>query len=269
MSEKFEQDQEQNPISDEKYKGNRTWQEAFENEEIEKNVAEILLEEDGKEKSKNREYINLEQLKFWNNMGYLIEESDGSDKYSIIVLGESHMDEDQWEKQMELVKLVKPEYVLHEWLGGLIYNPEIGKFEGDDPGHKDYASDLIKTNNPNIGSHGLPAKLYDLSKEFNFKIVGCDLTKNEMQRVEEVFKEEETGIKKEGFYMPGTGKNIIRVRDMVMVDKILEYQNKSDKPIIVIIGYEHGNNINSQHLLQERGAFGYIYINQSHFKNKK
>lgn len=124
----------------------------------------------------------------------------------------------------------------------------------------------MKAANPSIGPYGLPARLYELSKKYGFKIAGCDLKKNEMQRIEKVFGDKEAEIEKDGLYMPGTGRNIMRVRDMAMTDKILEYQNKSNKPIVVIIGSNHGDSINSQHLLQEKGALRYVYINQSQSK---
>jgi len=237
-------------------------------EEIEREAARILLEENNKEISSAREYIDARELDRWNNKGYNIELSDDSGNYSIVMIGESHLDEEQWQKQIELVRLIKPEYVLHEWLGGLVYNPETEKFEGDDYGKEDYVTDVMKKNNPDIGAHGLPAQLYSLSKELGFKIVGCDLTKSEMARVEDSFGEEEAGIKKEGLYLPGTGKNIMRVRDMEMADTMLKCQGESNKPIVAIVGFEHGDSINSQHLLQEKGAFGYAYINQVQLKNK-
>ncbi|KKP43685.1 MAG: hypothetical protein UR31_C0001G0009 [Parcubacteria group bacterium GW2011_GWA2_33_14] len=226
----------------------------------EREAADILLSAEQKEVGA-REYINSHWVESWNDKGYLIEHSDESNRYSIVIVGENHLMEEEWQKQAELIKIVKPEYVLHEWLGPLVYDPETKTFEGATKDHENYATDEIRIKSK-IGPYGLPAELYDLAQELKFEIVGCDLSQKELRELEGRVGAEERGIKKEGIYMPGTDQQVVRIRDERMVKKIIEYQNKATRPIVVIVGWGHGTGIHDQQLLQQKGALGYIYVNQ-------
>lgn len=70
------------------------------------NIEEILLQEDGGD-FREKECVDIGKLGYWNDKGYAMETSDNSGRYSAVILGESHMNEEEWQKQMELVEIVK------------------------------------------------------------------------------------------------------------------------------------------------------------------
>ncbi|MBM3192024.1 MAG: ChaN family lipoprotein [Chlamydiae bacterium] len=216
----------------------------------------------------------------WNDCGYTIEKF-GED-CSVVMLGEFHNDSDIKEKQIELIKAINPQYVLYESLNGWQYDPstkEYTKIEGRDflEGYEDeYFNKTGHGENPKESTQNhLAKKIVDTADEIGFKVIGCDLTLAEQAKVaqniailhpDEYTYDPEFHVlekKKDPDYVfTGTVPEAVSARDVKMVEIIVEYQKKSDRPIVVIVGANHGNHIHEQGMLKESG-FGYVYINQT------
>lgn len=114
-------------------------------------------------------------LNNWNDEGYEI--SFYGKKPSVILLGESHTDIVARQKQEELIRLVKPEFVLHEFLSGYIYDPE-----------KDLLTQQPKRRfdpNPKIKkkldtfTERQTREVLEMAKRVETTFVGCDMTERD------------------------------------------------------------------------------------------
>jgi len=121
-----------------------------------------------------RDFFRADQLAQWNDKNYHVEKY--GNEFSVIIVGETHYNPEFEAKQIELTRLVRPEFVLHEFLGALIYNPITQKFEkqkGRIFGENDGPEELY-----------LPRGLIQAANEMGFKIIGCDLTQRELTKCE-------------------------------------------------------------------------------------
>ena len=210
----------------------------------------------------HREFVTEEQLNQWNSEGYDIE-MYGKD-ISLVIIGEGHNNDEEQKKQIELIRIVKPEYVLHEFLRGWIYNPETKKLEKQ--GGRIFNQDDNDPYNINI-----PLELLAIANEAGFKIIGCDLTGGEFaenQYTKLSSREKKFNIDDWEYKIAFIKRESWPLRDKQMIKTILEYRDKSSKPIVSIMGYHHGDNINNQKILQKRG-FSYAYIDQKKDKEEK
>ena len=201
----------------------------------------------------SREFVTPEQLAEWKEDYYSIESY--GDSYSVIIVGEEHCIEEHQKKQIELIRQVKPEYVLDELLEGWIYNPENREFEKQENrlfGKKD---ENIERRTESIsnkkGLFFVNPQLILTADEVGFKIIGCDFTTEEKELLKVSLKK--VSSKKT--------RDISFLRERQMVETILEYQSKSAKPIVTIVGSNHSNNIHKNKLLQEKG-FDYACVHQ-------
>jgi hypothetical protein len=212
-------------------------------------------------------------LNKWNEPGYRVESYGNSP--SVYLLGEAHSARDQHQKQLELIAMIRPEYVLHELAYGTIYDPKIGKVQIQ-RGRKFNLYDL-----PPEEIEELPSEYPATANKVGFKIVGCDLTFAEMDEVEkklaqqqpEMFEYDEfiwNGMKDgrlikrddPDWMNTRVEDEIIPFRDEFMVTMIQKYQALSLTPIVAVMGAHHGNNIHGKGLLKDKG-FGYIYVDQT------
>lgn len=131
--------------------------------------------EDSPEIQSARELIRLEQLAEWNDKKYHIEKH--GDNFSLIVVGETYGNPEFQAKQVELIRLARPEYVLHEFLAAWIYDPKTQKFEKQ----KGRKFNMFDDDPENIS---LPSGLVLAANEMGFKTIGCDLTLGELSRFE-------------------------------------------------------------------------------------
>ncbi|MCX6724081.1 MAG: hypothetical protein NT155_02800 [Candidatus Staskawiczbacteria bacterium] len=224
--------------------------------------------EHSQEEISEQETVAIEQVDQWNTKGYRVEKH--GDNFSVIILGEGHNNEALQAKQIELIKLIKPKYVLHEFLTGWIYNPETKK--------------CTRQENRIIGSEERPQKPADkiitAADEMGFEIIGCDLTETETNLVIDKVCERnpnrfhyDENVKA---FFPNKGveeltnfsPEIIAFRDKKMADTIIEYQKKSKKPIVVVMGSDHGKGIHKNKILQ-RAGINYAFINQAKIAQKK
>lgn len=221
---------------------------------------------------RNPPSLNLEIIKEWNDQGYEIEHYGRN--IDVLIFGEAHLYQELQRKQLQLIDIIKPEYVLHESLGGWIYEPlhEIYTKQED---RKFNDFDKLKPSTFSL----IEIEFLLLAKKIDFKIIGCDLTDMECKEMAKilckVFPEKYDYDQANGqikyrktpyssflpLYSLKEDENIIRYREKHMVKTIATYQKKSGKPIIVILGQTHGENIHQGELLQ-RKEFDYVYINQ-------
>jgi len=223
---------------------------------------------------RNSSSLNLEIIKEWNDQGYKIEHY--GHRVDVLIFSEAHSYPEHQIKQLQLINIVKPEYVLHESLGGWIYEP-LREIYVKQKGRKLNDFDKI---NPSIL---IEIEFLSLAKKLDFKIVGCDLTDMECKEMAKilckVFPEkydydqtndqikyrEKTPYSLYSSFVPlydlKEDKNIMHCREKHMVKTIAKYQKKSEKPLIVILGQAHGEAIHQRKLFQRR-KFGYVYIDQ-------
>src|SRR5262245_30073265 len=110
----------------------------------------------------------LQAIQTWNDCGYKVVTHGESPETAIV--GEFHFDIAAKAKQQELLRILKPDYVLHELARGLIYNPKTRIF------HRQ-----IGRTHDELGQ-SVGDELKDLANSLNFTIVGCDLTTTDVTK---------------------------------------------------------------------------------------
>lgn len=210
--------------------------------------------------------VTYEQIKQWNSEGYRMEKH--GDNFSVVIIGELHGRPDLQEQQVNLIKSIRPDYVLHEFLQGWIYNPETQEFSKQE-GRKVRDED----------GNEIPEAIIAAANEAGFKVIGCDLTNIETSLViDKVYKRNPGKYHYDSFveeYVPNEGvehlnildPEIMAFRDKKMADTIIEYQKKSKKPIVVIVGADHGKGTHKNKILQ-RAGISYVLINQAKIVQK-
>ncbi len=145
--------------------------------------------------------------------------------FSFIFIGSTHGFIDDFIKQKEIISLINPEFVLCENLENLSLDTK-EKFE-----------DILKNKTiSNMTSFDEIKNLIELCDNKNIKLIGIDLAnfgfdktlQEKIKRQEKLSKEEENKI-----------EEILRLRDKVHLEKILEYKNKTNRPLVIIIGSWH------------------------------
>ena len=131
-----------------------------------------------------REEIPEELLRSWNTNNFSIETY--GETYSVIMLGEGHHDSGApgaQAKQVELIELIKPEYVLYESLKGLIYDPKAREFRKQ--ANRRFNLDDLDTHD------NKPDKpIMEAADKIGFTIVGCDITSEELKVIEKTITRE-------------------------------------------------------------------------------
>lgn len=216
----------------------------------------------------SKSFIDRKVLDQWSGGRYEIYISSNKG-VKVVILGEAHQRQQQ--EQMDLINIIKPSYLLHESGGGWTYDPAIQKF--------------VKPKGRlfnNVGDHLLIKtatidQFRELSDNLGFKIIGCDLTDAEIL---EAGKNLCSIFPRKYRYEEGSGRifridygyhlfsfdelardeNIMSYRNRHMVEIITKYEALSEKPIAVIMGGTHGDNIHKDML--RRKKFGYAYIRQ-------
>lgn len=189
--------------------------------------------------------------------------------YSVFLMGEQHGDESQEKKPIELIDLIRPEYVLHEITRAWIYDPTERKYKPRD-NRRFYEYELEDDAIPS-------QELINASNRLGFKLIGCDLTDVEINDIEKEIarknpdvyeyvslgKPEDEGVlrKKSNPNFPITSQDpeIIPFRDRHMADMTISFRRISQRPIITIVGSFHATDIHKGKLLQQKG-FDYVWI---------
>lgn len=151
--------------------------------------------------------------------------------FNFIFLGTTHGFINDFTKQKELIEEIVPEFILSEDMENieLISN-------------EDYNSFLKNKSHSSMTSFKDVEKIVNICYDKKIKLIGIDLenfgfNKNLINKINnniEITKEEEIEIDK-----------ILEERENYQIKKILEYQNKGSKPILVFLGAWHLRNNSS------------------------
>jgi len=145
--------------------------------------------------------------------------------FSFIFIGSTHGFIDDFSKQRELIKLIKPEFVLCEELEDLKLD---SKKRFNELFRKKYISDMT--------SFDEVKKLIRLCFDKNIKLIGIDFhnlgfddnLQKKIKNQEKLTKEEKGKLDK-----------ITKLREKNHLSKILKYKKKTSRSIIIIIGCWH------------------------------
>ena len=128
----------------------------------------------------------------------------------------------------------------------------------------------------------MPSPIIELSNRMGFYVFGCDLSMAELEEVErkladlypDRFRWEKIA-RNIGALIERTTNRVAEItnqsdiivpfRDKRMTDTIIEYRGKSEKPVVVIMGSHHGNNIVREKMLHDKG-FDFVYVDQTRIK---
>ncbi|MBS3090009.1 hypothetical protein J4461_04010 [Candidatus Pacearchaeota archaeon] len=145
--------------------------------------------------------------------------------FSFILIGSTHSFVDDFLKQEEIIKSVKPEFVLSEELENLKLDTEDKVKEILE---KKFISDMT--------SFDEVEKLIKLCFEKKIKLIGIDFhnfgfdenLQRKIKNQKELIKEDEERLNK-----------IVEEREKLHLSKILEYKSKTKRPLVIILGCWH------------------------------
>ena len=145
--------------------------------------------------------------------------------FSLIFIGSTHGFIDDFIKQKEIINLINPEFVLCENLENLSLDT------------KEKFGNILKNKTiSNMTSFNEIMNLIEFCYDKNIKLIGIDLAnfgfddtlQEKIKKQEKLSKEEENKI-----------EEILKLRDKIHLEKILEYKNKTNRPLVIIIGSWH------------------------------
>lgn len=209
---------------------------------------------------------NLQEiLKKRNDQWYKIETY--LEDIKVILLWEYHGREDIHIKQQELITILKPDIILHEFLAGWIYNSQKKKFEQQDFRKRtDFDMDKSMVE--------ISKKILHAAELNGSKIIGCDTT---MAELEEAMRDLTKRFPKKYKYdsdmnyvynkrnredcLTPLSKDVVPYRDKRMIADIIKYEKQTEKPMVVILGQHHTDNIHKAGALKEKW-FWYAYVAQ-------
>lgn len=193
----------------------------------------------------------------WNDRGYRIERV-GSVIRTVLV-GEAHYEKDLQQKQLELIRLLKPEVIVHEFLEGWMYDPAAHGFRRLP--YRTFADgETYETDK-------MPSHILDLSDELQIPVIGGDLTETEYLFAAQIiafrdpahYRFSRFGIlnKRDDrkFAFTSLSEEVQPFRNSRMELTIRQYPRS-----VTILGQSHSGLIHREKWLQD---FGYIYIDQT------
>jgi len=192
-------------------------------------------------------------------------ESEGENP-QIILISESHEDQEMLSAQVKLIRTLCPDLILHEWLGAYEYNPENDSFgysdlveynEMDEEFLDDTTDDFLRAYRP----------IYEEVKKRSIKVVGCDASHQEWaDELERISKEtgHDIGDLLADPELDPVGTEGMKFRESVMVRRIVKsLENLSDAGCVVaIVGRDHGLGIIRDMSEELERVGGYYFVNQ-------
>ncbi len=148
-----------------------------------------------------------------------------------LILGESHWEYLLEKEQEELIRLARPDFLLHEGGHVLFYDPQVGKEEP-----------LFGFSRQELEAHCMlvPSFVFRRADELGFKIIGCDLGVLEKRSFDYQMAD----------------------REERMGERIAEYARKTSKPVIAILGAKHVQPESAIHGVLDRNKVNYVIANQ-------
>jgi hypothetical protein len=201
--------------------------------------------------------VSLDTLRNWQNPDYIIHAEEP--KFGMIILGEAHTDREARKKQLELIELVHPQFVLHEFLSGWIYDPVSKLFKKQSGRTFDefIDNDLVETASRDLSD------LIEQSEKLGYKVVGDDLTFAEQDAVIEQLYDKDPLLRnyQDIGLVPGSPQ-LDAYRDQQMAKTIQEYATHATKPVIVILGRGHSEPLHQEGMIKQQGI-QYAYVDQT------
>lgn len=212
--------------------------------------------------SETRSVIPPELLREWNRGQYRIKQMGRSIR--CVVFGESHYCELQMARQAELIELVRPEVLLHEFGNpAMVYDPAR-------PGSRAY----LRASRRVV----FPAPLIEQASRLGHRIVGIDLSLQEISIAHyhlaldhpEDFDWQGDNVtdgvlvKRQDPHYQFTAADPItmRIRDARMSWEIGKWERKMKTPLLVVVGAHHARNFYRRKLLAQFG-FGCAFVHQT------
>ncbi|MDO8516636.1 MAG: hypothetical protein Q7S33_00780 [Nanoarchaeota archaeon] len=145
--------------------------------------------------------------------------------YPLIFLGDTHGFINDFIKQKEVIEEIMPEFILSENLQNISLNSK-----------EEYAQILkSKKISDNISFEELEP-LIKLCDNKNIKIIGMDLPNFGFDEdLQSKIKNQKNLTKEDQIKL----KDILKVREETHISKIKEYLNKTNKPLLIIVGSWH------------------------------
>lgn len=183
---------------------------------------------------------------------------------ALILAGEEHHNPLDVKLQSALIEAVKPEFVLHEFLSGWIYDPNTNEVRLQE-NRRAYTD----PEQENLGLKSVDKPVLEAAKKVGATIVGCDITFFELDMLERKIAKENPD-RYEYFYALLSRSNpdeiitpahslIMPYRDEQIKDTIFHYLSLTRKPLIVIVGGAHADNLSQGNMLDGKG-FDYVKI---------
>lgn len=183
---------------------------------------------------------------------------------ALILAGEEHHNLLDIKLQTTLIEGVQPEFVLHEFLSGWIYNPNTKEVRLQE--NRRAYPDLEQEN---LGLKSVDKLVLEAAKKVGAMIVGCDITFFELDMLErKIAKENPDSYEySEGLLSRSNPDEIITpahslimpYRDRRIRDTIFDYLALTRNPLIAIVGGAHSDNLTQGNMLNGKG-FDYVKI---------
>ena len=169
------------------------------------------------------------------------------DKPSLLIVGERHEDKEHQALEEELIQLIKPPYLLHEFLGARIYNPttkEAKFFFGTSINAMDQ-----------LFQNDIEAHLLTWAEKYKMPLVGIDCSFAELDIIADKIKQRKpsheptTQTLEECIY-----------RERRMGEKIAEHCKKVKEMLIAMVGSNHIRPSSRIHSILQKKKIEYICI---------
>lgn len=145
--------------------------------------------------------------------------------FSFIFIGDTHGFIEDFIKQKEVINLFNPEFILCETLENLSLDT------------KEKFDNLLKNKKiSNMTSFEEIKQLVEFCYNKNIKLIGMDLPNFGFNKIlqEKIKNQQELSPEEEK-----EAEEILQVRDKLHLKKILEYKNKTNHPLLIILGSWH------------------------------
>ena len=175
------------------------------------------------------------------------------DEPLIIILGEGYAKFQHHEEQEEIIEQAKPDYLLHEFLGARRYDPGVKRHTFLE-GVPVNCIDDFELSDKSLSED---KHVMAWAEKYGFIAIGIDLSYAELDIVEKEIH------RKYPEYICTTESPIeVIYRERRMGNRIVEYQPKITKPLVVVMEAHHIRPLSQIHRILKRESITYVCINQ-------
>jgi hypothetical protein len=171
----------------------------------------------------------------------------------LIILGENHYDDKHKENAEELIALVRPEFILYECLGAMIYDPKSRQVRRHpDVPHMPFIDDLESTVEDRAAAH-----MMGVADRMGVPVIGIDLSLGEAELyargLHEIFPD----------ISPTSRETKEReFQETRQAERMLQYEKKATRQMIAVIGNYHRRPGSLIHPILKGAGIGYACIYQ-------